>query len=201
MPNPKSKIVIRVQKFRPVGAMTTMSVAMDLLDRNNGTPIAPPNPLPANWFPNDGDVTMLGSYFLKSKRGNGPLDLEFWLLDETGDFVDPTDVSDEAEIKRWSRFRFLGISFSNRNQAEYVDPQVTGEARGVGAHVFEKITLTKGRAPISSTNPAPYGSVMTIRNNRNHAPGTKESYDYMIYIQDTKSGDVGSIDPEYENET
>ncbi len=186
---PTSKIRIKVKKFRPIGALTTTTVEMELLD---------PNPVPVAGARaaevTDGEVKKIGSYFIRSKKGGNPLDLKFWLLD---------DSLPDTDAARYHNFVVLGIAFINRDQNSAPISPISPDTKAgrVGEHRFVKVEIAL--EPARGLEPA-YPDldgklrVMTVTNNRNY--DESESFDYMILVQDANSGAIGIIDPEYQNE-
>lgn len=184
---PASKIRIRVKRFRPIGELTTTTVEMELRD---------PNPAPPAGAPEvtDGQVTKVGSYFLRSKKGGAPFDLKLWLVD---------DSLPETDVARYHNFVVLGIAFINRDQnSEPASPGAPDKKAGkVGQHRFTRVDIALEPAPaFEPAYPDANGKlrVMTVTNNRNY--DAKESFDYMILVQNAATGAIGIIDPEYENE-
>lgn len=184
---PPSKIRIKVKKFRAIGELTTTTVEMDLRD---------PNPVPQPGAPEttDGEVTKVGSYFIRSKKGGSPLDLKFWLVD---------DSREDTDLAKYHNYVILGIAFINRDQGSALTPPADpGTSAGyVGEHRFVRVDIALEPAnALEPGYPEPNGTlrVMTVTNNRKH--GAKESFDYMILVQEASSGAIGIIDPEYENE-
>lgn len=186
---PASKIRIKVKKFRPIGALTTTTVEMELRDPN---PVPPAGARASEVT--DGEVTKIGSYFIRSKKGGNPLELKFWLVD---------DALADTDAARYHNFVVLGIAFINRDQnSEPTSPSDPDTKAGrVGQHRFIKVEIALEPAHgLEPAYPEPEGKlrVMTVTNNRNY--DENESFDYMILVQEAASGAIGIIDPEYENE-
>jgi hypothetical protein len=99
----------------------------------------------------------------------------------------PDDPTREMEVKfrlNTPGYLLQGIAFANRDH--------TSMANNLGQKNFTKITIG---AEDNSPNAR---RVLAVSNSR--SIGVKQSYDYLILIQKIQTGEIGIIDPEWENE-
>ena len=159
----EAKFTIDVLVFRPIGSLTTTTIAMTLAG-------AVPNPGEGGATTPSG-VTLVGNYFIRVNKYVAG--------------ANPDDPDEPMKLKFYltnRKYLLQGIAFSNRDQ---------GAGNNLGQAAFTTIEI----GPEPGTNER----VLTVTNAR--GVGKKQSYDYLILIQQVSDGAVGIIDPEMENET